>query len=541
MTQLVSSAPDNTGFNYKYNYSATQNNGRVQSITDVASGETITYQYDALNRMIQASGTGDSHGAWSQQFTFDGFGNLTQKIGNNAPNNLTINVDPTTNRLTGNGALFDANGNLTQYNNTLNNPTTYSYDIENRLTGASGTSVTYGYDASNQRVYSKNGTTETYYFYGIDGKKLGVWTIPASSTTFTLVSLNTWFGGRLLKPQDRLNSIGKYFPYGEDRTSPSPANPTNGQEKFATYTRDAETGLDYAYQRYYTAGLGRFMTPDPYGRSGHPYAPQSWNRYEYVHGDPVGHTDSLGLFLSVAPGGLDSSFEFGDGVDSAGGGGGAGKFGLNFAMVWLGMEDARGDGPTDSGPWQRNIKTALGKITAQGLLGKGPCAKFLQALVSENGLSMTAGQLANEIQSTAQAIESSPACNNSLCVFDGTSSNTPLDSAAFPGTGSATAQTVGQFSMQGNGATGLSQFNGLAIFVDPSQWSWAGVMNNLFSSTARGLGIGTLVHEILHKQMVAGGFSHGEMDSALTAAGYPLGSDQGSSADSAGIAALCFP
>ncbi len=58
----------------------------------------------------------------------------------------------------------------------------------------------------------------------------------------TLKSVNQWFGGRLLKPQDRLSSIGKYFPYGEDRYTPTPANPANGTEKFATYTRDTETG-----------------------------------------------------------------------------------------------------------------------------------------------------------------------------------------------------------------------------------------------------------------------------------------------------------
>jgi RHS repeat-associated protein len=112
------------------------------------------------------------------------------------------------------------------------------------------------------------------------------------------VVFNTWFGGRLLKPQDRLNSIGKYFPYGEDRTSPTPANPPNGQEKFATYTRDAETGLDYAHQRYYTAGLGRFMTPDPYSASAGLGVPQSFNRYAYTDGDPVTFNDRTGLFIS---------------------------------------------------------------------------------------------------------------------------------------------------------------------------------------------------------------------------------------------------
>ena len=290
-------------YSYQYNYVANQNNGRVQSIQDNSSGEKVSYLYDSLNRMIQASGLYDPHGSWSQQFTYDGFGNLTQKIGTNAPNNLTINVDPTTNRLTGNGAVYDANGNLTQYTNTLSN-ITFTYDSLNRLAtatgwnGGSGNTANYGYDASNQRVYSNitvgGVTTETFFFYGADGKKLGVWTIPPLSGSFTLVSLNTWFGGRLLKPQDRLNSIGKYFPYGEDRYSPSPANPTNGQEKFATYTRDAETGLDYAYQRYYTAGLGRFMTPDPLAASASVMSPQSQNRYPYANNDPANNADPGG-------------------------------------------------------------------------------------------------------------------------------------------------------------------------------------------------------------------------------------------------------
>jgi len=177
------------------------------------------------------------------------------------------------------------------------------YDSLNRLATVSGFNggggtAAYAYDGSHQRVYSKitNGgvTTETFFFYGADGKKLGVWTIPSLSSTFTLASLNTWFGGRLLKPQDRLSSIGKYFPYGEDRTNPSPANPPNGQEKFATYTRDAETGLDYAYQRYYTAGLGRFMTPD-FGANPKTGAPQNLNRYAYVTGDPTNTSDPTGM------------------------------------------------------------------------------------------------------------------------------------------------------------------------------------------------------------------------------------------------------
>jgi YD repeat-containing protein len=95
LTELVSGS-----YHYKYNYSATQNNGRIISMQDVISGETVTYIYDSLNRLAQASATGDPTGAWSQQFAYDGFGNLTQKTGANAPNNAFLATNPLTNRLT---------------------------------------------------------------------------------------------------------------------------------------------------------------------------------------------------------------------------------------------------------------------------------------------------------------------------------------------------------------------------------------------------------------------------------------------------------
>jgi RHS repeat-associated protein len=55
---------------------------------------------------------------------------------------------------------------------------------------------------------------------------------------------------------DRLGSIGKFYPYGVER----PSATANGTEKFTGYFRDAETGLDYADQRYESPGTGRFLT-----------------------------------------------------------------------------------------------------------------------------------------------------------------------------------------------------------------------------------------------------------------------------------------
>jgi RHS repeat-associated protein len=304
-------------YHYKYNFSTTQNNGRIASMQDVASGEAITYTYDSLNRLTGASGTGDPQGNWSQTFSYDGFGNLLSKLGNNAPNVTSWTVNPATNQITSNGAVFDSNGNMTAYGPT-GQVTGFGYDEANRVSQVRPPGNPYGnpqaqysYDTANQRIYASVSamvnnvyTTNNYiYFYGADGKKLGVWqlTYPYGYATLTNVSYNVWFGGRLYQSkglaasEDRLQSIGKYFPYGEDRYNPTPANPPNDQEKFATYTRDSISGLDYALNRYYSAGMGRFSSPDPYGGSARPMLPQTMNRYIYAQNDPVEFTDPTGL------------------------------------------------------------------------------------------------------------------------------------------------------------------------------------------------------------------------------------------------------
>ena len=125
--------------------------------------------------------------------------------------------------------------------------------------------------------------------------------------------MRSYFGGRLVGQQlganiyepviqDRLGSVGKYYPYGEERNSPQLPN---DQVKFATYTRDSATGNDYADQRYYTSTLGRFMTPDPYvanrGGAGDSSDPRSWNRYAYSGEDPINYYDPEGRFYVPAP------------------------------------------------------------------------------------------------------------------------------------------------------------------------------------------------------------------------------------------------
>jgi hypothetical protein len=136
-------------------------------------------------------------------------------------------------------------------------------------------------------------------------------------------------------------------------------------------------------------------------------------------------------------------------------------------------------------------------------------------------------------------------------IYDGPSSNTPLDPAKFPGAADPAhnINTVGQlFNAFGPGTAqyieALSQFNGYAIFLRfDDWWSWLNGLTSQYIKGASGkvnaYGLGTLTHEVLHKQTVAGGFTHDQMDSALAVAGVQ-GTTVGRNHDSDGIAQICF-
>jgi RHS repeat-associated protein len=297
--------------NITYTFPSGTNNGKISSQTDSLSGETVTYQYDSLNRLIQAQGSG-----WGQTYTYDGFGNLTNRAGSGTAPSMSTPVNANNNQLSsGAGYFYDANGNLLSTGNL--------YDVENRLRQATipGGTIQYAYDGSNKRVWQGSFTSsgdpqllnygDLVSMFGIDGQLAGTYTaLPAwtNLTTPTTISFQVnaqrvYFGKKLLAwmdgggtrhsaVADRVGSVGKYYPYGEERNSPTlPGD----QVKFATYTRDSVTGNDYANQRYYTNTLATFTSPDPSGASGGTNDSGSWNRYAYTRGDPINRHDTNGM------------------------------------------------------------------------------------------------------------------------------------------------------------------------------------------------------------------------------------------------------
>ena len=126
--------------NVTYNYTPGGDSGKITSTQDAISGETVTYQYDSLNRLISAADSG-----WAQTQAYDGFGNLTGRTGTGTAQSTSIStpVNATTNQLS--GYSYDANGNLIS--------TGYTYDVENRISFANAGGVQYFYDAQNKRVW----------------------------------------------------------------------------------------------------------------------------------------------------------------------------------------------------------------------------------------------------------------------------------------------------------------------------------------------------------------------------------------------------
>jgi RHS repeat-associated protein len=264
-----------------------------------------------FNKAGTAADPGDP---WGDTYGFDSFGNLLSKTptAGSAPT-LSQAANPANNQIV--GLNYDANGNQLASPNS----DTLTYDAENRLT-QNGGSVQYAYDSQNKRVWEGNLssgslTGQSVIVYGIDGQKLGSYSLSVSSGEITdsATTLAVYFAGKRVATiaggvatpfvQDRLGSNAgtgaspvSLYPWGEDRGTPAP----NDQVKFATNTRDSATLLDYADQRYYSNQYGRLITPDPYqgasGGPGDPTNPQSWNRYGYTTGDPVNFDDPQGLF-----------------------------------------------------------------------------------------------------------------------------------------------------------------------------------------------------------------------------------------------------
>src|SRR6266536_3697186 len=93
-----------------------------------------------------------------------------------------------------------------------------------------------------------------------------------------------------------------YLPFGEElfagmggRTPEQGYSGDSIRQKFTSYERDNETGLDYAKARVYASTQGRFTSVDPLTASATTGNPQTFNRYTYALNAPTNFTDPSGM------------------------------------------------------------------------------------------------------------------------------------------------------------------------------------------------------------------------------------------------------
>jgi RHS repeat-associated protein len=299
-----------------YDYNSGHNNGNVVSITnnnDTTRSQSFTY--DRLNRLLSAQNAGtdcskvlpDGHTEyWGNTYSYDAWGSLLQKtVSKCSAENLNV-AALSNNRLS--GYSYDAAGNMLS-----DGANTYTYDAGGMVKTAGG--ITYLYDADGERFQKwQNGTGWKSYWRG-----MGSAVLAEGDASGNLTSEYIFFNGQRLARvdlpgnavhyylSDHLGSTSlevsasgvienesDYYPWGGELQI-SNHDPVN-HYKFTGKERDAESGLDYFEARYYSNGLGRFIssdwsaTPEPI-----PYAdlddPQSLNLYTYVRNIPTAKVD----------------------------------------------------------------------------------------------------------------------------------------------------------------------------------------------------------------------------------------------------------
>lgn len=197
---------------------------------------------------------------------------------------------------------YDGNGNL-----TADGTYALGYDLENRLTSASGAGNTASYafdargwrkartvngtttisvtDADNREVLECDGSTGTlqrWYAYGLGPNAVLNQMNVAGATRAAL--LPGQLGSIIASFDSGTGALTKfgYQPYGNSAAAATPFGYTG--QRF-----DQESGLYYYRARHYSAKWGRFLQPDPIGYAG------GTSLYAYAGNDPLNAIDPTGL------------------------------------------------------------------------------------------------------------------------------------------------------------------------------------------------------------------------------------------------------
>lgn len=285
----------------------------LHSITDqLDPAQSYSFAYDPAGRLKRADGPY----ATPQVFEYDAAGNLHEKAGETFQyqNGMLVAAGATS-------IQHDAWGNIKTV--TANGTTTdFSYDANERLERAANSSFSYDYSGRRLSKSTPGGAT-TYYV----APNYEVTELPGGGIQHTKYLRSPLGLGAAITTADQAGTAGAqpptgvpapgvcyfhrnqvnsttlvtdaagalaarvaYLPFGEIA---SLTGSDTFRAKFAGRELDQETGLSYFGARYYSAALGRFISPDD--RLGGPLGHRDiCNSYAYVLNSPVCHVDPTG-------------------------------------------------------------------------------------------------------------------------------------------------------------------------------------------------------------------------------------------------------
>ena len=310
------------------------------------SNTSITYTYDELNRLTEEMSSSDKIGEanYMTTYSYGLTGNRLKKENNG--NVITYSYNEADQLLEEHSSVdglttyeYDVTGAMTRkFNSTKNEDVSYSYNFDNRLSSAtikrieSGQFVnatsTYTYNQNGTRVRARNNYSvddgssadEDHVFLVDEGNFTGYAQTLEERKNNALET--TYVIGDDVLSQNKLGTVSDllYDGHGSTRAVTSSngdiqeaygydaygmmlgGNPslTNRKQTNLLYSGEQyDNGLQQQYlrARYYDQNNGTFNRLDPFKGKGRD--PQSFNKYTYVHGDPVSNIDPSGL-LSVA-------------------------------------------------------------------------------------------------------------------------------------------------------------------------------------------------------------------------------------------------
>jgi RHS repeat-associated protein len=347
-TSVSHADSDNLIQNWAYSFDEVGNlRGRLRSDSVSGPATTEIFTYDSLNRLRTTSKQVGNAPSSLESYDIDNYGNLTAKAGKSytygncgAGPHAVCSVEGS------DPYQYDSNGNL-----SLGGGRSLTYDGGNRpvhiengsaevdfvysaernrvvqiagpLDGTNTTRTVYvGLGATGKSMYERathGGTVEhTHFLYAGDAHGGGAFAVkvireqssasPTTSTSYYhfdhLGSVTTISdeSGHVLTPDwsGPAATVMSYDAWGSRRDPlGQPADPTSfslqpGHREYTGHETIPDVGLVNMNGRVYDPVLGRFLAPDPNVQFVADL--QSYNRYSYVHNNPLSYTDPTGYF-----------------------------------------------------------------------------------------------------------------------------------------------------------------------------------------------------------------------------------------------------